>query len=186
MKRVAVRITALLMNRFTGDTEVKVSSGTSAVYNGDRGTPREQAAQTAYLDEKGKLYIPSANLFSCLIAAGKFHKAGKNKVTTARSSLIPAGLAIIEPVLSLGTSVFEVDSRSVVIPATGGRVMKHRARLDKWQLSFEIEVDTDVFSTKFIRELMDDAGKKIGLGDFRPDRKGLFGKFVVDAWKETN
>ena len=90
-----------------------------------------------------------------------------------------------EIVLPLGTKKFEVDSRSVVIPATGGRIMKHRARLDEWKLTFELEVDTTIFAVDFVRALMDDAGKKIGLGDFRPDRKGPFGKFKVTKWKKS-
>lgn len=32
------------------------------------------------------------------------------------------------------------------------------------------------------REIVDAAGKRIGLGDFRPACKGPFGKFVVTSW----
>lgn len=175
--------TPLLMNRFTEEAEVKVSSGISAVSIGTKGTPREQAAKKAYSDDEGNLYIPGPNIFSCLIQAGKFHKSGKSKVTTSKSSLVPAGMALREVVCPLGTKDFEVDSRSVVIPATGGRIMAHRPRLDNWSLSFSLEVDESMFSPEFVRLLVDDAGRKIGLGDFRPDRKGPFGKFVVTEWK---
>lgn len=175
--------TPLLMNRFTEEAEVKVSSGISAVSIGTKGTPREQAAKKAYSDDEGNLYIPGPNIFSCLIQAGKFHKNGRAKVTTTKSSLVPAGMALREVVCPLGTKDFEVDSRSVVIPATGGRIMAHRPRLDNWSLSFSLEVDESMFSPEFVRLLVDDAGRKIGLGDFRPDRKGPFGKFVVTEWK---
>lgn len=176
----------LLMNRFNEEAEVKVSSGISAVSIGTKGTPREQAAKKTYSDSDGNLYIPGPNIFSCLIQAGKFHKNGKTKVTTTKSSLIPAGMALQEVVCPLGTKKFEVDSRSVVIPATGGRIMAHRPRLDNWSLSFTLDVDESMFSSDFVRLLVDDAGRKIGLGDFRPDRKGPFGKFVVTAWKVEN
>lgn len=186
MKTVKVTIegvTPLLMNRFTSESEIKISSGVSAVSQGDKGTPREQAAKTAYMDEQGNLYVPGPNLFRSFIDAGKFHKNGKSKVTTKKSSLVTAGMCLNDIVLSLNTKKFEVDSRSVVIPATGGRIMKHRARLDEWKLSFTLEIDTAIFTAEFVRILVDDAGKKIGLGDFRPDRKGPFGKFVVTKWR---
>lgn len=176
-------ISPLLMNRFNEDAEVKVSSGISAVSIGTKGSPREQAAKKTYSDNEGNLYIPGPNIFSCLIQAGKFRKNGKTKVTTTKSSLIPAGMVLQEVVCPLGTKDFEVDSRSVVIPATGGRIMAHRPRLDDWRLSFTLEVDEAIFSAEFVRLLVDDAGCKVGLGDFRPDRKGPFGKFVVTAWK---
>jgi len=175
-------VTPLLMNRFCESSEVKVSSGTSAATVGKRDSPREQATRKAYMDDKGRLYIPGPNIFACLVAAGKFHKVGKSKVTTMRSSLVPAAVTIQDIVCPLGTKSFETDSRSVVVPATGGRIMCHRPRLDEWKLTFTLEVDTSIFSPEFVRQLVDDAGSKIGLGDFRPDRRGPFGRFKVVAW----
>lgn len=176
-------ITPLLMNRFTEENEVAVSGGTSTVHVGDKkGTPREQATKKAYRDSEGNLYIPGPNIFSAIVQAGVFHKAGKSKVTTQKSSLVPAGIAVLDLVCPLGTKEFEVDSRRVVIPSTGGSVMAHRPRLDEWQASFTLDVDTAMFAEKFVRQLVDDAGKKIGLGDFRPSRKGPFGRFHVIEW----
>ena len=176
-------VTPLLMNRFTEANEVKVSAGTSTIQIGNRGTPRDQAEKKAYKDNDRNLFIPGPNIFSCIITAGKFHKVGKSKVTTMKTSLVPAGLSIRDIVCPLGTKEFEVDSRSVVIPSTGGRVMAHRPRLDRWKTRFILDVDTDMFSLEFVRELINDAGRKIGLGDFRPDRKGPFGKFSITGWE---
>lgn len=175
--------TPLLMNRFTEEAEIKVSSGTSAVSVGTKGTPREQATKKAYADKDGNLYIPGPNIFSCIIQAGKFHKTGKTKVTTQKSSLVPAGISIQDIVCPLNAKEFEVDSRSVVIPATGGRIMCHRPRLDEWKISFLLEVDETMFSPEFVRLLIEDAGRKVGLGDYRPDRKGPFGKFAITGWR---
>lgn len=176
-------VTPLLMNRFTEENEVKVSSGVSAVHKGSTGTPREQAAQKAYRDNKGNLYLPGPNIFACIIQAGKYHKNGKSKVTTLKSSLIPAGMAVLEVVLPLNTKDFEVDSRSVVIPANGARIMRHRPRLDQWKLNFTLEVDEVMFDAAFVRLIVEDAGRKVGLGDYRPDRKGPFGKFAIVGWE---
>lgn len=172
----------LLMNAFTD--AAAANTGTSAALVGSKGTPREQAARKVYADEAGNLFIPGPNIFSCLIAAGKFHKAGKSKVTTLKTSLIPAGITVVDLACLLGTKKFEVDSRSVVIPATGGRIMCHRPRLDQWQTTFTLDLDESMFSPQFVRAIVDDAGKKVGLGDFRPDRKGPFGRFVVTKWTE--
>lgn len=61
--------------------------------------------------------------------------------------------------------------------------MCHRPRLDEWSTAFTLDVDGDMFSEKLVRLLVDDAGKKCGLGDYRPNRKGPFGKFVVTSWE---
>jgi hypothetical protein len=182
-------ITPLIMNRFTEAAEVSVSGGTSVTFKGDKGTPRAQAESKRYADQAGNLYIPGPNIFACIIAAGTFHKAGKSKLTTMRTSLIPAGLMVDDLVCNLTTAdgelitEWEVDSRSVVIPSTGGRIMCHRPRVDTWSATFTLDVDSSMFSPALVRAVVDDAGKKIGLGDFRPARKGPFGRFVVSKWE---
>lgn len=185
-------VTPLLMNRFTEASEVAVSGGMAPAFRGDKGAPREQAAAKRYADEAGNLFIPGANLYACIIAAGTFHKAGKSKLTTLKTSLIPAGVMLDDLICPLhapdgkALTAWEVDSRSVVIPSTGGRIMCHRPRMDEWQCTFTIEVDATMFAPNLIRAVVDDAGKKIGLGDFRPARKGPFGRFVVVRWDATN
>lgn len=180
-------VTPLLMNRFTDEAEISTTSGHSASLRGNgKGTPREQAEKTAYRNpETGELYLPGPNLFAALIEAGKFHKLGKNKVTTQKSSLVPAGLLVEELMIPLGAREFEVDSRRVRIPATGGCIMRHRARVDAWEAGFTLQVDETVFAPVFVRALLDDAGKKIGVGDYRPATRGPFGRFVVVQWKEA-
>jgi hypothetical protein len=87
---------------------------------------------------------------------------------------------------ALGTKEFEVDSRRIVNPSTNGARLRHRARLDEWQTTFTVEVDRSMFTPAFVRLLVDDVGKKIGVGDFRPAKRGPFGRFVVTGWKEMN
>ena len=178
-------VTPLLMNRFTEANEVAVSNGTSSVSVGERGLPREQAEVKLYRDKDGQPVIPGTNFFASIIEAGKFHKAGKSKVTTQKSSLVPSAVSVETFEAALNGASWEVDSRPVVIPATKGRIMRHRPRFDEWTATFELEVDTEMFSVKFVRQLIDDAGKKIGLCDYRPSCKGPFGKFVVIEWKEA-
>ena len=171
----------LLCNRYLDSA---AGNGTSAaIKTGAKGTPREQAAPKLYTDADGKPGVPGANVFAALISAGKFIKAGRKTLTTAKSSLVPAGLLVTELFCPLRPVQWEVDSRSVVIPATGGRIMCHRPRFDKWSLSFTIELDETLFAPEVARQLADEAGKKVGLGDFRPERRGPFGRFNVTQWK---
>ena len=186
MQNVTVTIegkTPLLMNRFTAEAELELSSGHRPTTK-KKFTPREEAERSAYIDNKtGKLYLPTQNILACLIEAGKFFKLGKNKVTTTNGTLLTGGVTIEGLVSDLGTKEFEVDSRRVVNPSTRGAVLRHRARVDDWKLTFDLEVDDEIFSVDLIREIVDAAGKRIGLGDFRPSKKGVFGKFRVIDWE---
>ena len=61
--------------------------------------------------------------------------------------------------------------------------MRYRPVFHDWAVQFECELDDSEISEKLFREIVDAAGHKIGLGDFRPSCKGPFGRFKVTEWK---
>ena len=77
---------------------------------------------------------------------------------------------------------WKVDTRAVRIPSTGGRILAHRPMFDDWALEFEVDLDTVILGEKLFRSIVDDAGKRVGLGDFRPATKGPYGRYVVTSW----
>lgn len=179
-------ITPLILHAFTDAAQQAASGGSSSsAAAGDRGTPQEQAESHLYKGIKGDLILPQPNLFSCIIEGGKFFKAGKSKITTMRSSLIPAAVVINEIEIPIEhKEPWVVDTRAVRIPATGGRIQRHRPMFHDWRLTFTVELDTTEIGVKLFRQIVDAAGSKIGLGDFRPACKGPFGRFRVDRWAE--
>lgn len=176
--------TPLLCNRFTDAAQMKATNGTRSALTGDKGTPKEQAEPRLYTDDKGKYVIPQPNLFRCILDAGKYFKAGKSKVTTQKSSIIPSCVDMPDIMYPIKhKDPWTVDTRPVRIPSTGGRILCHRPCFNDWAISFDVYLDTEVMSESLFRDIVDKAGSAIGLGDFRPDCKGPFGKFVVTSWK---
>lgn len=179
--------TPLLMNKFSDAAQMQATNGVRLSSVGDKGTPREQASSRVYLGLNGAPMIPQPNLFRCLIDAGVYFKAGRSKVTTQKSSLLPACVDIEGAEIPLAFKEdWAVDTRAVRIPATGGRILCYRPCFNDWRLDFVATIDTTMLSPSLFRELVDAAGKRIGLGDFRPACKGPFGKFVVTAWEQAS
>jgi hypothetical protein len=187
LQRIAITIegtTPLICNRFTAAAQMKATSGAGTVMTGDKGSPRDQAEPKLYLNNDGVPGIPQPNLFRCVIDAGKYFKHGKSKITTQKSSVIPACVDIEGVMIDIESKDgWDVDTRPVRIPATGGRILCHRPVFNDWRLTFVATVDTDMLGLKLFRDIVDAAGLRIGLGDFRPDCKGPFGKFKVVSWE---
>lgn len=185
MLRISVTIEGLspyVPHRFNEDAEVAVSGGTSRT-SIDKKTPQERAESFLYLDEAGNPIIIQPSIFGAIIEAGKFHKLGKSKLTTLQTSLIPGYLMVTGTYFPIvHTQPWKVDSRPVRIPATGGRIMEHRPMFDDWKTSFDIGVFEGGFSEQLTRQLVDDAGMRIGIGDMRPEKKGPYGRFKVIKW----
>ena len=178
----------MLMNRFTDEAAQAATSGTRKSAVGQQLSPEDDAESRLYTDEHGNIIMPQPNLLMCITAAGKFFKNGKSKISTQKSSLIPACLAFKDVAYRVkgkggkGKASWSVDTRPVRIPSTGGRILRHRPIFHAWSISFDVDLDTDIISEGLLREIVDAAGKRIGLCDFRPDCRGPFGRFVVTKW----
>jgi hypothetical protein len=189
MKTVAVTIkgvTPLLQHRFNEQAESNEATRKALVV---RGTPREEAEAVCYRDKQGKFYFPGTWITSCLAEAGANHKL-KGTRRSARFT-VPAAVGIIEDAVGLTNgdgktpiADFEVDSRPVTIPSTKGRIMRHRPRFDCWSASFHLRVNETLLPVNFIHKLLEEALDQGGLGDFRPQKRGPFGRAVVMEWKE--
>jgi hypothetical protein len=127
--------------------------------------------------------IPHKALYATLMNGGKYHKLGAKKITTQRESLIPAYAMITSPYMLVTPNKWEADLQFAK-NAMDQMIPVYRPRFDKWGGKFEIEVyDPETFGTHLIRQILDDAGIKVGLLAYRPARKGYFGKFMVTGWE---
>lgn len=140
----------------------------------------EQAELAAYRDpDTRNLFVPGVAIQRCLVGAAAFSKG------RGRSSLqkpVAACVLVTPERCSLGVQVYTVDARPVVIPATKGRGVRYRPRLDEWQVSFGLEYDNTLLTEVELREVVDNGGSRVGPLDFRPEKKGPFGRFMVTDW----
>lgn len=154
----------------------------------DYGTPRQQAEGYLYCDDDGKIWIPSS-----WVKGSVMDVSSEYKIPKSRKSLKSVAGGVIIPCTEkiyfcegYTRADIEVDSRPVVIQRA--RIMRHRPRLEEWSLEFEFEIEETIIPVETVYDLLVDAGKRVGIGDFRPRKGGPFGRFSVVAWevfKET-
>lgn len=149
--------------------------------NIEKKSREEQAELAAYrIDGKdSNLYLSGVALQRALVAGATFSK-GKGRATLQKQ--VAACVLITPDKIDLGIKTYAIDERPVVVPATRGRVVRFRPRLEKWQAHFSVEFDPDLITETQLRAVFDDTGKRVGVLDFRPERKGPFGRFVITSW----
>jgi hypothetical protein len=175
-------ITPLMLDRFH---EGLLDKGPKSTNNGEEPSPQEQAAAKLYVDDKGTAVFPADNLLSCIIDAGKFIKVGKRQLSTRDTTIVTGFLSIVDTFLVIESAAgWRVDARGIVNQATKGRHVCYRPIFDDWGFQFTIDLDMKECSDKTARELIDRAGKAIGVGVMRPSRKGRYGMFKVQHWAE--
>ena len=182
--------TALLQHRFGEQSEVAGAQATRRIQIKEE-LPRDAAERASYREKDGSLYFPGAAVARLLREAGSGHKQKGSRKSV--KFIVPAAVLVTSDTIPLyGTNgtgnvrlkEFEVDSRPVTIPATKGRIMRHRPRLDAWRAKFTLRVNELILPVDVVHQLLVEGGQQIGVGDFRPEKGGPFGTFQVIEWKE--
>jgi hypothetical protein len=64
--------------------------------------------------------------------------------------------------------------------------MRHRPRFDEWGARFNLLIDDTQLAVETAHQLLNEAGQSIGIGDFRPEKRGPFGTFRVTSFQELS
>lgn len=131
------------------------------------------------------LYTPATHILGSLINAGKMVKlTGKGSSRATYSKVVGYSVDVEPMEIEHKIQKWEVRSDIGVNPNTKGRQVIHRPMLREWKLEFTTIFDEDEIEPEVMKELLTIAGKKVGIGTWRPEKKGRFGKFQLVEWKE--
>lgn len=173
-------ITPLLMNR---PSQLDIGEK-SKDRKRETQSPEEIAGDKLYKDAKGQIYIPATWFQGCIVEAGKQKKMLGKGSSKATYSKVAGSCIEVNPFEIVLNAEWKVFSILAVNPTTKGRNVLHRPQFDKWEVNFEVTFDETQIETQIVKELFDIAGRNVGVGDWRPAKKGRFGKFQVTNWKE--
>ena len=186
MKTIEVEIrgtSPLLIHRFSEDSEQAKSTRRIQVSDRD---PRAEATKAAYIAADGTYYFSAFSIPNSMGNAGASHKMRGSRKTLR--FIVPSAVRVTAEAITIlngngPAKDFEVDARPVTIPATKGRIMRYRPRFDSWGAKFSLLLDESSLSIEDAHRLLDEAGQFIGIGDFRPEKRGPFGCFRVTRFQ---
>jgi hypothetical protein len=153
--------------------------------------------QRMHVAKSGNVFIPPTAFKNCISDAAKFlsiQVPGKGKSTYTKN--FEAGLLVTEP-LELDVTPDDVDGEWLFVPASGRRgdgkrVWKCFPYIPEWtgEIKFLILDETVMDTTELggkeqtvFEYVLDEAGKFIGIGRFRPRNNGFYGRFEVASVK---
>lgn len=153
--------------------------------------------EKSYLTQNGLVYQPASHIEGSIVKSatqfkikGRGNKTWKDAIRAyvycvpdeipmlfnSESVKAPTAKLLTEP-----TDALRVDIRRVKVQ----RAAVARSRLminEGWQLDFTLEVQDDQVRDKVLREILEEAGRAVGIGDFRP----RYGRFIVTRFDIAN
>jgi hypothetical protein len=138
----------------------------------------------SYVTDDGFYYIPSEHFEQAFVKGGAFVKAKVGNSARSMKNIV-AGMWMISPERIPFRKFDEVDTRSAVNNNVKARIITHRPKWNTWECNFTLNVDDDgLLTTSMIESIIGYAGRFQGVGSYRPEHTGKFGRFSADI-KET-
>lgn len=132
-----------------------------------------------YLDEGGAPTFPAAAFRKNIEVAARKLRQGAQ----VREGLIVEEVESFDYDRSLGTTPDELARSlqfTVGVRMRGGRVLRTRARFDDWAATFRVDVDPELVDREHLLTWLDIGGRRLGVGSWRPEKSGQFGRFEVE------
>jgi len=144
--------------------------------------PEEDVKSTRYLLPDGNFCVPAVAVRASLLNGAIGIKFGKRSAI----SIMSAAIELADPEFPmvdenkeqiLGTN-YSIDIRRVVVVKAG--IARVRARIElPWNVQCSFSYEPEWLSVEQIVTIANRAGRIAGLLDYRPNKKGWFGKYQI-------
>lgn len=176
--RVAVTIegsAAMLFHRWNCDAvEAK-----SKAAKGSAAKKTDDIESYIYRNEEGEICLPGEYLRQAIIHAAKFRQDPRSPRKSAMD-LFKAAVVPLSELATLGVKDWDYEDRRRVTVQRNGITRIRPAMRAGWKCTVELMCNIPEYvDPMLLRQVIDDAGRLIGVGDFRP----TFGRFTVASWE---
>lgn len=132
--------------------------------------PEQDFKDSLYTHPEGGYGFPSVGFKACAVDAASFSQ-GVTKVQLRGAMHILGELVKID-----GEPTMREDMVKI---AMGTADIRHRGQFEKWSATFLVKYNTAVLSAEQIVNLFEIGGFSVGVGEWRPQRDGSYGRFHV-------
>lgn len=138
-----------------------------------------------HTDTDGMVFIPHSAFKNCLSEAAKYLSLqipGKGKATYTKH--FEAGVMVLSPT-PLGIHRDDVEGETLYLNAdgvrgSGKRVWRTMPLIRSWEGDVEFLIVDPMITKDVFAKVLDEAGRLIGIGRYRPRNNGIYGRFAIE------
>jgi len=136
----------------------------------------------------GKVFIPPMAFKNCIAEAAKYLAIKiPGKGNNSYTKHFESGILVTEPLI-LPNKKEKVEGEWFFVPADGRRGGNTRVHkcfpvIHEWEGKVDFIIFDDTVTKDIFKTILEEAGKFIGLGRFRPRNNGFYGRFSVENIK---
>ena len=139
--------------------------------------PEEEAAACVYQTDDGQVGFPLLAFKASLISAA--HKdLGIEKTVVKKAFFVPCADSNNVVPMTASDPIVRED---VVTIGTNQTDLRYRPEFNEWKATIECQIDSSMLTIGDVLNLVNRAGFGIGIGEWRPEKGGEYGRFDIDT-----
>ena len=151
----------------------------SVAAKGSKSKKTDDMESYVYRNEDGEICIPGEYLRGSILGAAKFRQDPRSPRKSAMD-LFKAGVISVTPLASLGIKNWDYEHKARVTIQRAGITRTRPAIKAGWSATFDFQINLpEYISPEMLNEVIANAGRLIGIADFRP----TYGRFQVVEFK---
>ena len=159
--------------------EITSKRGSNRTVADDQRLRQLETIRSLWLDADGRPTIPQSAVRALIETGAKKLRQGPQ----VREGLVVVSTDFTYDVETYGETLDDLAQRAqftVPVVVKGTRLMRTRARFDPpWSCSLTVDGDDELIDLSQLERWLDIGGHRIGLGDWRPEKSGEFGRFKL-------
>jgi hypothetical protein len=153
----------LLQNAFSTNQSTSTPAKKGQIYD-----DQVETDNRLIKNENGEICQPALHFEASMIrSATEFKFKGRKTY----KELFKAGVFVEPLLIPHKKPTYAIDKQRVVISRAA--ILRCRPRFDDWELDFHVAIHDDRIEPLVVKEILENAGKYHGIGDYRP-RYGLY------------
>jgi hypothetical protein len=139
--------------------------------------PEKEAADSTYRTDDGEYALPLTAFKAALIGAA--HKDfGLEKTLLRKAFFIPSNDSNRCVAMECDEPIIRED---IVRIGANQTDLRYRPQFNNWRVNIVAEIDRDLLNEQDIVNLVNRAGFSVGIGEWRPEKGGEYGRFQFDT-----
>lgn len=147
--------------------------------NRDVRDPHKEFEDATYRTKKGGYAVPLMSIKNAIISAA--HKDLGVEKTLVRKAIFLKAPDPNDPMMAPIECDAPVMREDFVRVGVGAADLRYRPQFDRWEAFVLVEYDTELVTVDDIVNLINRAGFGVGIGEWRPEKGGEFGRFRIAA-----
>ena len=161
--------------------EIARKRGSNRTESDDQRLAELECQTSLYLDRTGAPTLPAAAVRAMIETSARKLKQGPQ----VREGLVVESIEAFDYDRErMGTTVEELGKSAqftVGVVVQRNRILRTRALFEPWSLTFTLDCDDELVDQEQLETWLDIGGRRIGLGDWRPEKSGSYGRFTAEV-----